>query len=842
VPARGLALIAAAALALVGISVAQSSLAPAAHADDTVVVFDSLPATAPGSLSSYGMQAYQMKEFGQRLQLGGTARGLSSIEIGFVNWACQNWASGANPCVTEPGETFEVPITVNVYEAGSDDETVGALVATVSRDVDVPYRPSASDVCNDNRWSPNGVDCFNGYYFTADFEFLAVPTLPDDVVVSVTYNTHTQGYSPVGAIGPVDSFNVAVSGTLGDVGGVADPATSVFVNSATAAHYTPDLVDGTGIDPSWLNTFHAGRSWTQAPIPLRINAVTPVPTLHVDPYFTAGAGYKGIGVDLRATNVTDATEVRVTVHRSVGGDVVKTSKPGAALLATLNAGSAVTAPIVIQSGSYNETGSSSWVKPGALWAAETVPTGVTVEVLRGDELLVAKTVSTIGTTLATLAAVLPGETPTFTNPAANYHVGDDYRGIAVDLRVNHVTDADRILVRVDRSNGPAVTKTSKPGATFLGIVNSGQAKSVTVPIVVQPGTYNEAGSSSWFKPIAVWTPGSLPTSVTVTIKRTFGPDLVTTLPIGGSAAGVLPATTPTEPIVVEVPSSGPTYQVEVPAGAENVELNLGTTTVTSGVAEVVVPVEVVVTTTVGANVTIAAATKATSADATWDGVIELPKVKTDVVVPAASGQTTTVGVAIQMGSSTARIDFDQPVKLVLAGQAGKSAGYIDQSGSFHAITTACPVVMPDDMTTDECWVDDGSDLVIWTKHFTTFVSYSSVATPTPGGGGSGSGGSSSTGSGSGGGASSVTTGSSTTLVPAPVTTVTPKPTPTASPKPAASSAPSADVPEEEADPVAAVPQEGGGFDPVLLIVIVIAVAVVGAGVATIVTLRRRARA
>ena len=419
-PARGLALIAAAALALLGLSVAQSMLAPSARADaSTVTVFDSLPAANPGSLASYGMQAYQMKEFGQRLQLAGTARELSSIEVGFVDWACENWASGANLCTTTPGASFTVPITVNVYEAGPSAETVGALVATTSRDVAVPFRPSASVECGDNRWSPNGgTDCFNGYYFTSVFDFAGAPILPDDVVVSVTYNTHTQGFTPTGVLGPVDSFNVAVSGTLGATGSVADPTTSVFVNSSTAAHYTPDGVDGTGIDPSWLGTFHAGRSWSQAPIPLRINAVAP--------------------------------------------------------------------------------------------------------------------------DLATL-----------TSPTANYHRAADYKGVVVDIRTDHVTDATGIVVRVDRALGPPVIKTSKPDAPALAVVNTGLAKSVTMPIVIQPGSYDEAASTSWNQPSAVWTSATVPTSVTVTIERSGGPDLVRTLTIGtssASAADVLPA--PPGPIAV----------------------------------------------------------------------------------------------------------------------------------------------------------------------------------------------------------------------------------------------------------------------------------------------------
>ncbi|HWL03112.1 MAG TPA: hypothetical protein VNQ52_12165, partial [Microbacteriaceae bacterium] len=489
-PARGLALIAAAVLALLGVSVTQSAFAPAAHADaGEVVVFDSLPATSPGSLSSYGMQAYQMKEFGQRLQLGGTARELSTIEIGFVDWACGNWASGANPCVTEPGTTFAVPITVNVYAAGPSSETVGSLIATTSRNVDVPFRPSASIECTDNRWW-NGTSCFNGYYFTADFAFDAGLVLPDDIVVSVTYNTNTQGPSPVGASGPVDSFNVAVSGTLGAVGAIADPTTSVFVNSSTAAHYTPDGVDGTGIDASWLNTFHAGRSWSQAPIPIRINAVAPVPALHVDPYFVSGALYKGIGVDLKATDVTGATEVRVTIHRSSGGDVVKTSKATGGVLAAVNAGNAVTAPIVIQPGTYNEATSPSWQKPDAIWSPETVPTGVTVELLRGDEVLVSTTRSSFGSAGgATLADVMPVVPTLHVDPY--FTAGALYKGIGVDLKATGVTDATEVRVTVHRSMGGDVVKTSKATGGVLAAVNAGNV--VTAPIVIQPGTYNEAG-------------------------------------------------------------------------------------------------------------------------------------------------------------------------------------------------------------------------------------------------------------------------------------------------------------------------------------------------------------
>lgn len=552
------------------------------------------------------------------------------------------------------------------------------------------------------------------------------------------------------------------------------------------------------------------------------------PSLHVDPYFTAGGKYQGIGVDLKATNVTDATEVRVTVHRALGGDVVKTSRAG--VLNTVNAGGTVTAPIVVQPGTYNEAGSGSWWPATAggatpVWTPETLPTGVTVELLRGEEVIVERTVASIGTSIATLADVMPAA-PRFTTPTATFRDAANYTGIAVDIRVDGFRDAEQVIVQVDRADGQPVVKRSKWAAAAA--LNTGQPKALTAPIVIQPGTYDEAGSSSWLKPVAVWTPTSMPTSVTVTITRTYGPDLVTTLPISGSSVGVLPTETPTAPIVVEIPTDVPTYEVEVPTDAEDVKLKLGAPVVTPEKAEITVPVEVVVSTEVGANLTIAANTTASSTDTTWDGVIQLPKTRTDVVVPAATGQTTTVGVAIELGSPTARIDFDSPVKLVLAGQAGKRAGYV-QGGTFHAIDDACALPAPGGLIDGECWVNEGGDLVIWTTHFTTFVSYTSAATPDGGGGsggeGSGGGGSSG-GSGSGpSGSSSSGAGSSgiTVVLPstAPTTAPTAKPTTRATTPPKAAPAPKP-APTEDADVAGAAGGESaGGFDPVWLVIILV---------------------
>ncbi|HVT75089.1 MAG TPA: peptidoglycan-binding protein [Candidatus Paceibacterota bacterium] len=117
-------------------------------------------------------------------------------------------------------------------------------------------------------------------------------------------------------------------------------------------------------------------------------------------------------------------------------------------------------------------------------------------------------------------------------------------------------------------------------------------------------------------------------------------------------------------------------------------------------------------------------------DSSWDGKIVLPSVTTVPVGPAVgSTETASVALAIKVGSDTTTLTFDKAVRLVLTGQAGKRAGYVSVgSSTFTEITNVCA---DDTQATNdglaagsECKIDVGSDLVVWTKHFTTFASYS----------------------------------------------------------------------------------------------------------------------
>ncbi|MFA6348358.1 MAG: dockerin type I domain-containing protein [Candidatus Paceibacterota bacterium] len=141
------------------------------------------------------------------------------------------------------------------------------------------------------------------------------------------------------------------------------------------------------------------------------------------------------------------------------------------------------------------------------------------------------------------------------------------------------------------------------------------------------------------------------------------------------------------------------------------------------------------------SVEIPADTTITSADASWDGIIAAPTITT-VTVPNTATQTMTTNTAIEVGFTGAKLSFDKAVRLVIPGQAGKRAGYIRTGTTFTEITTICADdtqatndLLPADA---ECKMDVGSDLIIWTKHFTSFATF--TATTTSGGSGGSSGG------------------------------------------------------------------------------------------------------
>lgn len=127
-------------------------------------------------------------------------------------------------------------------------------------------------------------------------------------------------------------------------------------------------------------------------------------------------------------------------------------------------------------------------------------------------------------------------------------------------------------------------------------------------------------------------------------------------------------------------------------------------------------------------------TTVTSAGADWDGTIALPTTTT----VALSGKT--VRSAIAVGAVGHDLAFDQPIRLLLPGAGDKKVGFIDRNGTFTEITQTLTTDTVNGAATEleaagkgEGKIRSGSDLAVWTNHFTTFVTYDDAVS-----GGSGS--------------------------------------------------------------------------------------------------------
>ncbi len=132
------------------------------------------------------------------------------------------------------------------------------------------------------------------------------------------------------------------------------------------------------------------------------------------------------------------------------------------------------------------------------------------------------------------------------------------------------------------------------------------------------------------------------------------------------------------------------------------------------------------------QVAIPAGAKIVNAPAEWNGTIHVPTVRSNdsVTVTPDSGNTATVDSVIEIGYGDVPLTFSKAVRILIPGQAGKDVGY-SRGGVFTKITA---VLSSDSQEAGDALpqggdgrIDVGNDLVIWTKHFTQFVTYTQTA-------------------------------------------------------------------------------------------------------------------
>lgn len=131
--------------------------------------------------------------------------------------------------------------------------------------------------------------------------------------------------------------------------------------------------------------------------------------------------YKGINVDVTYENIAKLNGLDVTIYRENGGPVTKSATEK--LIAELNAanGQAIgrTTPIVVQNNTYDEAGSSSWVKPVATWDKTTVPSGVTVTMKFDDRPTESSPLTPVVEGNASYASMVPAIAPDVEAPTVS---------------------------------------------------------------------------------------------------------------------------------------------------------------------------------------------------------------------------------------------------------------------------------------------------------------------------------------------------------------------------------------------------------------------------------------
>lgn len=172
-------------------------------------------------------------------------------------------------------------------------------------------------------------------------------------------------------------------------------------------------------------------------------------------------------------------------------------------------------------------------------------------------------------------------------------------------------------------------------------------------------------------------------------------------------------TNPDDPVHFNVPEGASDYGVDVSQFISN------GTGVLPSIAMMVTDSQI------SASVVIPEQTRITSSDSGWNGVFSAPVITSinDLVIRNWQLDYT----AIEIGSDTSNLTFDRGVRIFLPNQAGKRVGFKRLGEDFTEIDSVCSVDsqgVGDSLPPNSaCVFNDGNNLIIWTKHFTTFVAY-----------------------------------------------------------------------------------------------------------------------
>lgn len=218
------------------------NLSPGAPAPVSEVVYNDSPDPLALSYHSAAFAANKLSALGNLVQVAGNARKLESCEVILVTWAraanYTTWAA-ANPSLANSEGWFH-PITISLFEVTPSNQLV--LLTGQTQNILIPWRPLTK--------ADGSPYTLNGFAFRASIPFPNGATLPERVMVVVSFRTQSYGFdpttfqpSPINIPGPYNELNVAynTSTNVAAVGTDVDPAIGLQVK-AGAWQYPATIV------------------------------------------------------------------------------------------------------------------------------------------------------------------------------------------------------------------------------------------------------------------------------------------------------------------------------------------------------------------------------------------------------------------------------------------------------------------------------------------------------------------------------------------------------------------------------------------------------------------------
>ena len=747
-------------LSLSGLVAAVPLLFPeSAAAAPVPTVYDATPNPLPPNVASLGFEATSTSEFGDYVHLAGAGRTLQTVTVTMSDWALYSDYS-SNPDYMNDSANWTHPLTLNIYSnhlgANGAPDT---LLATKTQVATIPWRPVANPGTDpgecgvaSTQWFDSGTQqCYSGKAFNVTFDLSSLTTvLPSDVIVTMAYNTADYGANPIHQAGPYNSLNVGVpSGQLATVG-TDDSADNVFWNTSYADFYTDGGASGVGLlrlDTNWTpngtvafqitasppSTIYVNSAWSAVPAGQDPDGAGPALQMGYD-------AFSSIAPALAAAPAGTTVNVAAGTYSSV--DLSGNYNSNLTVLGVDN-------PVI---NGLNLTGSifNGLAFQGFTFTGDSSGYGnfsVTIDNSGQYANLAFNSDTFDGQSIDQRGAIFFNQGFTgFTlqgNTFQNYvsaHAGDVYS-----------------IVFAEAQNGP--------GDTYLADTNTltnSNAKNFLEAYRWQNVTFQNNAVNADLGRLLVWSDNTQSlgtvnitnntsrltqgtgigvfyapsTTANITSNTVSGAD--TCLVINGVSSSIVTSNNfscGAGNSIPQVVVTDPNQPITVTTSSENAGVDYSSLPLFNGSGGTAIPQTTI--TTDNGTVSIPASTTVTvTGGGTWDGVINAPTLlpNSSVSIPTPSGSTTTVATVIEVGSDSVGLSFDKPVSILLPGQAGKMVGFV-RNGIFTQITEACSNNAPaigelTANTSGACYTTSGPDMVIWTSHFTTFVTYTQTLTPT----------------------------------------------------------------------------------------------------------------